>query len=104
MKNYALENKDGKLALEIAKSPLVTETSEAAQTLRFARDSDPDSPVKAIQEITKARSESLERKIKFNLQDKQKVILRKTLDNRIRNTRPSKIFIHLGFVCLDICR
>lgn len=55
--DYALKHPDGDLAYEIANSPLITGTSEAAQELRLAAERDPDSVTSKLQEIRKARED-----------------------------------------------
>ena len=49
MEDIAMSTRDGKLAAEIIKSPLITETSEAAQTLRLASERTPDSATAKMQ-------------------------------------------------------
>lgn len=53
--DYLLKNPDGSLAYELANSPLITGTSEAAQELRLASERDPDSVTAKLQDIRNAR-------------------------------------------------
>lgn len=55
LEKYARENKDVELLRDLAKSPLVAETSRHAQELGLLRERAPYSPVKLIQEVETAR-------------------------------------------------
>jgi len=55
MEEVIKKNKDAELAYELANSPLITETSVAAQELRLAAERTPDSATSKIIEIKKAR-------------------------------------------------
>lgn len=90
MEKFALENQDGILMSELAKSPLVSETSVAAQTLRLTQERTPESPVRAIKDLEKVRQESLDRKLKVTSQEKVQKNLRSSLDKKIKTTKPSK--------------
>lgn len=57
MEDHILKNPSSDLSYELANSPLITGTSEAAQELRLAAERDPDSATSKIQEIKKAREE-----------------------------------------------
>ena len=59
---YIKETGDSKLAYELANSPLVSETSAAAQELRLAAEREPDSVTKQFQELKKAREEAVKKK------------------------------------------
>jgi hypothetical protein len=52
---YIKKTGDVKMAYELANSPLVSETSAAAQELRLAAEREPDSLVAKLQEVKKAR-------------------------------------------------
>ncbi len=59
---YIKETGDAKLAYELANSPLVSETSVAAQELRLAAEREPDSLTLKLQELKKAREQAVEQK------------------------------------------
>jgi len=90
MEKYALKNKDGELMAELAKSPLVSETSIAGQTLRLTAEREKESAVRKIQEIIKAREEGLKKKLKFKKPEKLKTEVRKSLDKSIKKAKPTK--------------
>ncbi len=58
MEEFVSKNPSAELAFELANSPLVTETSIAAQTLRFAAERTQDAAIVKTQEIKKARQEA----------------------------------------------
>ena len=80
MEEHALKQGDVDLALEIARSPLVAETSVHAQALRLLAERETTSPVKVISDISKKRKVAYEKKtgkkIKKKLTDEQKKIKR----------------------------
>lgn len=55
VESYIEQTKDWDLAYRLANSPVVTKTSEAAQTLRFAQERTPDSATAKLQEILAAQ-------------------------------------------------
>jgi len=55
MEDYALRTGNADLALKIAKSPLVSETSAHAQALRILAERNPDSATEAIRKVAKAK-------------------------------------------------
>lgn len=55
MEDYIKKNPDPDLAYELANSPLVTATSEAAQELRLAAERTPDSATAKLQELRQAQ-------------------------------------------------
>ena len=55
MEDYINKNPNEQLASELANSPLVSQTSEAAQTLRLAAERLPDSAIVRLLEIKNAR-------------------------------------------------
>ena len=58
MEEVVKKTGDGELALELANSPLVSETSVAGQTLRAAAERDQESAVIAIEELKKVREKA----------------------------------------------
>lgn len=90
MEKYALKTKNGELMAELAKSPLVSETSMAAQTLRMTAEREPESAVRKIQEIIKARKESIERKLKWKKPEQIRSGIKKSLESKIKKTKPNK--------------
>lgn len=59
MEEYIKKNPNADLAYELANSPLVSETSLAAQELRLAAERNPDSATAKLIEIKKARQEKV---------------------------------------------
>ena len=59
---YIKETGDAKLAYELANSPLVSETSAAAQEMRLAAEREQDSLTKKFQELKKVREEAIEKR------------------------------------------
>jgi hypothetical protein len=55
MEEHIKNNPSGKLAYELANSPLVSKTSEAAQEMRLMAERDPDSGIAKTQEIQRAQ-------------------------------------------------
>lgn len=62
VERYARTNKDVELLRELAQSPLTSETSRHAQELRLLRERHPNSPVKIIQEVQRAREARTQRR------------------------------------------
>lgn len=58
MEDYIKKNPDADLAYELANSPLVTGTSEAAQEMRLAAERTPDSAAAKLQEIKAAQEKA----------------------------------------------
>jgi len=77
VEEYALEKGDMELLQDLAKSSLVAETSTAAQTLRLVQERDPDSVIKQIKEIQKARKEGAELNKKGGGQEKVEADIKK---------------------------
>lgn len=90
MEDYAMETKDGELALELAKSPLVSETSEAGQTLRLTRERTPDSATAKIKEVISEREKSAERKLKGKTSSGIKNDFKNNIKEKIIKSRPTK--------------
>jgi hypothetical protein len=61
MEEHIKKNPSPELAYELANSPLITGTSEAAQELRLAAERDPDSATAKLVEIKKAREAKVEK-------------------------------------------
>jgi len=64
LENYAVKKGDAELLLELAKSPLATETSEAGQTLRLIRERKRDTVAARIYRLKRLRTENANRKLK----------------------------------------
>lgn len=62
VEDYIKETGDGKLAYELANSPLVSETSSAAQELRLAAEREPDSLTLKLQQLKKLRQDAIKKK------------------------------------------
>jgi len=90
MEDYAMEMRDGKLVAEIASSPLVAETSVAAQTLRLAAERTPDSAVTRIREVAKVREKATEKKLKGKKPSAVKAEMAKGLKEKIKQKKPTK--------------
>lgn len=58
MEDHAMAKGDAKLAMDIANSPLVSETSAHAQALRILAERNPDSAVIKMREVRQARQEA----------------------------------------------
>lgn len=61
LEEYALKNKDAQLALDIANSPLTSETSVHAQAMRIMAERNPDSATAAIQRLKKIKEKAAEK-------------------------------------------
>jgi len=86
----AMETRDGKLALDLLNSPLVTETSVAGQTLRFLQEREQDSATAKMNELKKAREKGVEKRRGKKSEAQTKEQMKKQLEKRIRKTKPSK--------------
>ena len=83
MEDYAMENKDGDFILELAKSPLVTATSEAGQTLRLIRERTPDSATAMIKDVQNVREEVAKKRRRGRTKTQEKSKIKKSLDKKI---------------------
>jgi len=83
MEDYAMETKNGRLAAELARSPLVSETSVAGQTLRLTAERTPDSAVAKIKEVAKIRETEAKKKAKGKSLDKIEAEIKKSLKEKI---------------------
>lgn len=61
VEDHAIAKGDGEILRELASSPLTSETSRYAQELRMAAERNPESPLKAISDINKARETKIEK-------------------------------------------
>lgn len=59
--DHAIRTGNGEILRELASSPLVSETSRFGQELRMAAERNPESPLKAISDINKAREGRIQR-------------------------------------------
>lgn len=90
MEDYAMETRDGALAAELARSPLVTETSVAGQTLRLSAERTPDSASAKIQEIAKEREKVAQKALQGKTAGKAQAEIKKSLQEGIRKSKPGK--------------
>jgi len=90
MEDYAMETRDGQLALDLANSPIASEISTAGQTLRLTVERTPDSATAKIREIVKEREKVVEKKLKGKTADKTKSEIKKGLQDKITKAKPSK--------------
>jgi hypothetical protein len=92
MEDYAMNNNDGKLALDIAKSPLTSETSVHAQEMRTLAERNPESAVSKIRELQKSRQNSIEKRSKKSVSTLKKEgvdEIRKEIKKHIPKTKES---------------
>jgi len=81
---------DGEMASELASSPLVSGTSAAAQELRLAAERDPESPVKAIQDINKLLEESAKKRRPGKILNQAKINITDNIKNEIKKANSSQ--------------
>ena len=90
MEDYAMKTKDGKLALDIANSPIATEISTAGQTLRLSAERTQDTATAKIREIKKEREKAVEKKLKGKKPKKVKDSINKSLKEKSKKAKPNK--------------
>jgi len=90
MEDYAMENKDGELILELANSPLVSATSEAGQTLRLIRERFQDSATMKINEVKKIRENVAKKKRRGKTKQETKKNMKNSLEAKIDSSKTSK--------------
>jgi len=90
VEDYAMEQADGALAMKLAKSPLMKETSEAGQTLRLLAEREPDSATAKIREVILERKNAIEKKLKGITSEKVKSKMKDSLKKKIAKTKTSK--------------
>uniref|UniRef100_A0A6M3Y769 Uncharacterized protein n=1 Tax=viral metagenome TaxID=1070528 RepID=A0A6M3Y769_9ZZZZ len=90
MEDYAMKMKDGALARDLAKSPLVSEISTAAQTLRLSAERTPDSATAKIKEVMKAREEAVAKKFKNTTPEQAKGKIKNAAKEKIKKSNPNK--------------
>ncbi len=61
LEDHAIATGNGEILRDLASSPLTSETSRYAQELRMAAERNPESPLKAISDINKAKQSKLDR-------------------------------------------
>jgi len=83
MEDWAMENRDGAFIAELVKSPLVSETSEAGQTLRLTRERTPDSATAKIQEVKKTREEVAKKRRRGKTQAQERGKIKEGLDKKM---------------------
>jgi len=85
--DYAIKTKDGQLALELAKSPLVTQLSESASELSLSRMR--ESAISGIQEVIKNKEQIIEKRSGKTIKElKNKVI--KEIKNEVIKKTPTR--------------
>jgi len=89
MEEHIKKTADGELASELASSPLVSGTSAAAQELRLAAERDPESPVKAIQDINKILNETIKKRYPGEVLSKAKTNLISKIKSEIKKANTS---------------
>lgn len=75
MEDHAQAKGDTQLLMDIAKSPLVSETSAHAQAMRILAERNPDSAVAKIQEISKQRQTNVEQRTKKTFSQAKKEVI-----------------------------
>jgi len=90
MEEHIKKTADGELASELANSPLVSGTSAAAQELRLAAERDPESPVKAIQDINKLLEERAGKRYPKQILTKAKESITNNIKNEIKKANTSQ--------------
>jgi hypothetical protein len=88
--DHAYATKDLSLLQEIANSPLTSETSRSAQTLRILAEREPDSATAKIMELKKAREEAMLKKTKQR--DAAKIVseAKKEIQKKIKEAQPTR--------------
>jgi len=90
MEEHALKTKDGELMAELAKSPLLSRISTAAQELSLMSQREKESAVAQIKSVIKTREKGVEQKLKFKTPEKIQSTMKKSLDKEIAKTKPTK--------------
>jgi len=90
IEDYAMENRDGQLLQDLANSPLITETSEAGQTLRLLAERDPDSAMAKMQEVRAEREKVAKVRKKGKTTTQIKSEMKGNLNEKISKTKPNK--------------
>lgn len=87
---YAETTRNGSLASQLARSPLASQLSEGASALSLSRIRTPDSATAKIRELNKLRAEKAERALKGKTPAKAKAEVKKSLDEAVKKTKPTK--------------
>jgi len=82
-----METGDGLLARDLARSPLLKETSEAGQTLRLLAEREPDSATAKIREVAKAREEVATKKLRGMNETKAKSEIKSGIKEKVAKTK-----------------
>ena len=90
MEDYAMETGDGLLARDLARSPLLKETSEAGQTLRLLAEREPDSATAKIRELALERTAVAEKKLKGLKPDKIKSEIKAGIKQKVAKVKANK--------------
>jgi hypothetical protein len=88
MEDYAIKTKDGKLMADLANSPLVSESSVAAQTLRMAAERNPDSAVFKLRELKLERENAAKKKLGGRKESQVKNEIKNKIKNEIKKSAP----------------
>lgn len=90
LEDHAMETSDHVLAMDIAKSPLTSETSAHAQALRLLAERNPDSATARIKEVQKAREQAVREKLakKGKSYEKAKKETVEQIKNEIAKKKP----------------
>lgn len=86
VEDYIERNGDGRLAFALANSPLVSETSAAAQELRLAAERKPDSVASKLREIKMARENAAAKR--YGTIKKAKKVITDDIKQSIRKAAP----------------
>lgn len=91
LEEFALKKGDVNLLRELAKSPLVSETSRFGQEIRLLAERSPESPVKIIQDVIKTREIAIEKRTGKKPTDLKKTGINeiKTEIKKIASKRPT---------------
>lgn len=90
MEDYAMETKNGELALKLAKSPLTSQISEAGSELSLSRMRTPDSPVESIVQVNKRLEKSSGSKLRGKTTDVARAEIKTSLVKEITKIKPNK--------------
>lgn len=88
--DYAMKTKDGFLMLQLAKSPLAKQISDAASEVSLSRMRDADAATSKIQEITKLKEKGAEKKLLGQKPEKVKDNIKKNMQDKIAKSKPNK--------------
>ncbi len=90
MKDYAMDTRDGQLALDLAKSPIASEISAAGSKLSLSGINNPNSATAQIRSVARAREIVAEKKMRGSSPESIKTKMKKSLQEKISKSKPSK--------------